>query len=256
MSDLYARRNPVFVEGTYTHTPIVDMRIHWTAAQEIEGTIDGLNPGDTKATVECTAETGAPEATVIYPTISITFTGRHPLVSSKYYSYTFSWTAPVVSSDRYNVNGSIFNVSDTPNGHLVYILKADNNELRLVSLQIVSPVFVAILDFDDVVTSDTYTGIIAPFNVIFDNIPYTLYTPILTAGETEAALAGTPFTNQPTLVTNGCIVRPVPAYNFVLIGNTLSFTKNIPEAATGVDKIVSINGITATNGDIQIKILK
>ena len=264
MSNLFGRVSPVFAEGEQIQNPIVDLRLRWSINDATKDVIPGLNAGDTKVTLTLLGpdEISTPESGLSPQSINLDFVGRHPLLSDIYYRYNFRWALPeelVYHPYRLN-DGSIYLVVDdeTPDSFVQYIV--DQVRQWPVALVVRGTTFSVILDFTALSPNNlgVFPGLlVAPFNIIFEYIPELApYTPTLIAGETSINLGDTPFTNQPIIRTsNGCVERPVPAYNFVITSNNLSFTKNTPEVPENPGKIVSINGVMANQGDIQIKVL-
>lgn len=91
---------------------------------------------------------------------------------------------------------------------------------------------------------------IEPFNVVFDALPDTPTTHI-TDGVNTYDLNGITLTNTP--IVSGATVPT--QYSFNLTGETLTLERSNTAAPADEEGILSINGVTPINGNINIKVL-
>lgn len=246
MSELYQRSNQVFVNNV-PGGPIVDLQITWTP--------------DTITTLQNPPPSGVTRLSVrslntTTHTFELGFEARHPLLDVCY-SKTVSGTLEIPKYQEYVVTEGAYMVYSADGG-VQYLVKAAGGAQWLINLVTLNSNITALLDFSNTpVTWPEVGSIVEPFNVIFDYVPQSVaaVVPHISGGDLNIPISGNTFTNTPITSSGGIIYRTTTAHNFDLLGNRLTITGK-PTSGAKDDRIRSINGITAENGNITVKFLQ
>ena len=257
MASLFSRRGTPFILDGDKPGKILDLRIHWTAAEKMVSAPTGidLDPGESNL-----ASVTHAEGSSIF---SLVFYGRHPLLEDVYFTTTvdLDTTIPADYIPYITESGS-YQVQTAGGSYILYtVLGSDVSENADISMCVQNPRVVILVDLTDNASSwvseDSDTGTVEPFNVIFDYLPASveqLVPKFVDQFAGSATIESSYFTNNPVQMVGETFVSIPTAHRFSIDGNTLSFI-DLPAAAEPAQKILSINGVTADHGGITIKIL-
>ena len=168
MASLFSRRGTPFILDGDKPGKILDLRIHWTAAEKMVSAPTGidLDPGESNL-----ASVTHAEGSSIF---SLVFYGRHPLLEDVYFTTTvdLDTTIPADYIPYITESGS-YQVQTAGGSYILYtVLGSDVSENADISMCVQNPRVVILVDLTDNASSwvseDSDTGTVEPFNVIFD----------------------------------------------------------------------------------------
>lgn len=256
MVSLFSRRGAPFILSGANPGKILDLRIHWTEDDVTPDTFADLAPGESVLA-------GVVE-NVGSDTVTLTFHGRHPLLQDTYFStdVTIDTTMPAAYIP-YITESGVYQVQSGVGSYVVYMVvdASGSSEQLDISMCVQNPRIVLLVNLTSSttgwVTETTDTGVVEPFNVIFDYLPKSVeqIVPVFVdQSANSVTIADNYFTNTPVKLIGATTVNLPTAHRFSINGDTLSFI-DLPVSAEPDQKILSINGVTADHGGITIKIL-
>lgn len=180
-------------------------------------------------------------------TQELLFLGRHP-TKDIYYHKLVPYINVIGSSLKYITNTHTYIVTGTqPLIYYVTHISSGAGDGTFVQ----STGFYMLVNEQVTGWTTGMSAIIEPFNVIFDTVVET-QTPVITYAGGSIPISGSVLTNTPTV--SGATVNT--AYAFNLVGNTLTLDKNTTNGITSDETgVLSINGLTPIDGNINIKVL-
>ena len=250
MKTLFARRNQVFVSTTAAAATdsVLDLRLRWTTAHKVASLPNPApNPGETRL-ISANAQTNNSTPGAI--TYQFVFTATHPILSGVYYNYTLTGEITPLPRD-YVTAGEPYTVVDQFGNHVQYLVSAPTTVAWVTN-----PYITMLLNLSDGIVYPS-PAVVEPFNVLFDYLSDSVDTVQPTISDHyghNVTIADHNFTNTPFTQTNGVFERAPVAHNFSVVGNSLLLSNRLVQNSTDT-WIKSINGLTATEGNISIKVL-
>ena len=240
---LYPYITKSFTTSAALNNAIMNLKITWRVSDITPGIPMALSSGDTVLYQINTTDYG----------VTLVFIARNPLYgwSDKLYkkAVTLDFVNGVAAFDVPDGSASIPVQTSDLKRLLVPSAGASDRQLWLLSHQDV----VLILDkqrLEDLL-STFYPDVVEPYNTIFDPIPDVVHI---------GGGFGSVGVDKPLMLTNSPMkngLNIVPAMNWVVRGNGIGLTLNTAHGdAVDNTAIKQINGTTAVNGNIDIKILQ
>lgn len=239
---IYQQAQPVFVatgaDSRQTPNRISDLLLTWYAADRDDDPPITLEHGQTVLYSVSQTPDNIEE---------LLFLGRHP-TKDVYYHKTIPYINVIANSLKYITNTYTYIVAGTQ--PLIYYVARISSGVSDGTVVQGAGFYMLV---NEQVTGWTTgaSAIIEPFNVIFDTIAE-VQTPVITYADGSIPISGSVLTNTP--IVSGATVNT--AYAFNLVGNTLTLDKNTTNGVTSDETgVLSINGLTPIDGNINIKVL-